>query len=108
MQEYLVYECYRFFKDHSFPLTDSALRKRLEANSVHNKFSFTSVKIRGQGFVRPARKEVVTGSLPVKSTFVVNSNGDFAGHATDADQNVSKRTDSKGNTSNNSYNCSEN
>lgn len=41
-----------------------------------------------QGLVRSARNEVVGGSLPVKSTFVVNTNGDFAVHATDGGQNV--------------------
>ena len=52
--------------------------------------------------------EVVRGSLPFSSTFVVNSNGDFPVHAADGGQNVFKHTDSKANTINHSCSYSKN
>ena len=62
----------------------------------------------GQVLVRSASSEVVGGSLPFKSTFVVNTNGDFTVHATDGGQKVFKHIDSKANTLNNICSCSEN
>ena len=55
---------------------------------TNSKFSFTTVKMIWQVCVRSARVEVVGRPLPFKSTFVVNTNGNFAVRATEGGQSV--------------------
>lgn len=70
--------------------------------STFSKFTFTVIKRIRQVFVRSARNEIGRGFLPLKGTFVVNANGDFAAHVGEDIEKVFQQTNCKLNTSNNS------